>query len=105
MDMPNSWECPRCIKAIQDKKEKELEEQDIKEEPASISADGQPLPPKMPKLEPPAPLDPLRRPISSGSDANTAGSRGAGGSSLGIFGGRGCPSAPTDAGSSLISCS
>ena len=74
MDMPNSWECPRCIKAIQDKKEKELEEQDIKEEPASIGADGQPLPPKIPKLEPPAPLDPLRRPISSGSDANTAGS-------------------------------
>ena len=23
MDLPNSWECPRCIKAIQDKKERE----------------------------------------------------------------------------------
>ena len=73
MDLPNSWECPRCIKAIQDKKEKEKEEENIKEEQTSTGPDGQPLPPKIPKLEPPAPQDPLRRPISSGSDANVAG--------------------------------
>ena len=72
MDLPNSWECPRCIKEIQDKKEREQEEQDIKEEKTTTGPDGQPLP-KIPKIEPPPPQDPLRRPISSGSDANVAG--------------------------------
>ena len=75
MDMPNSWECPRCIKAIQDKKEQENREEDtdIKAEPTSAGSNGQPLPAKLPKLEPQEPNDPLRRPISSGSDANIAG--------------------------------
>ena len=76
MDMPNSWECPRCIKAIQDKKEhdsNELDGKEIKEEPNANGTNGQPLPAKIPKLETPAQNDPLRRPISSGSDANIAG--------------------------------
>ena len=76
MDMPNSWECPRCIKAIQDKKEHESNEVDgkeVKEEPNANGTNGQPLPAKMPKLETPDQNDPLRRPISSGSDANIAG--------------------------------
>ena len=75
MDLPNSWECPRCIKAIKDKKERENGEgeKDIKAEPIPTGTNGQPLPAKLPKLEPPEPNDPLRRPISSGSDANVAG--------------------------------
>ena len=75
MDQPNSWECPRCIKAIKDKKERQNDEVDtaIKTEPNSSESNGQPLPAKLPKLEPREPMDPLRRPISSGSDANVAG--------------------------------
>ena len=76
MDLPNSWECPRCIKVIQDKKEREKMEmeKEPKTEPNSIGSDGLlPLPAKLPKLEPQEPYDPLRRPISSGSDANVAG--------------------------------
>ena len=74
MDLPNSWECPRCIKVIQDKKERESQEEikEPKTEPNSIGSDGPPLPAKLPKLEPQE-VDPLRRPISSGSDANVAG--------------------------------
>ena len=75
MDQPNSWECPRCIKAIEDKKAKAIDEVDtaVKTETNSSETNGQPLPAKLPKLEPPEPIDPLRRPISSGSDANVAG--------------------------------
>ena len=75
MDLPNSWECPRCIKMIQDKKERENKEleKEPKTEPNLNGNDGQPLPAKLPKLEPQEANDPLRRPISSGSDANLAG--------------------------------
>ena len=64
MDLPNSWECPRCIKIREDAKAK-LEPKD--EPDAAVGL----LPPKMPKIEP---EDPLRRKVSSGSDANIAGS-------------------------------
>ena len=70
MDLPNSWECPRCIKMQQDVKKQQERE---KTEPESIGSDGSPIPPKLPKLEPCELNDPLRRPISSGSDANMAG--------------------------------
>ena len=58
MDLPNSWECPRCIKLREDAKD------ELKDEP-----DGM-LPPKVPKVEEP---DPLRRKVASGSDAVIAG--------------------------------
>ena len=59
MDLPNSWECPRCIKLREDAKD------ELKDEP-----DGGMLPPKVPKVEEP---DPLRRKLASGSDAVIAG--------------------------------
>merc|ERR1712018_460566 len=60
---------------IQDKKERENKEleKEPKTEPNLNGNDGQPLPAKLPKLEPQEANDPLRRPISSGSDANLAG--------------------------------
>ena len=70
MDLPNSWECPRCTKMQQDVKKQEAQE---KTEPQSIGNDGSNMQPKLPKLEPCELNDPLRRPISSGSDANMAG--------------------------------
>ena len=65
MDIPNSWECPRCIKAIQDKKEHESVEvqgKEVKEEP---NVRGKPLPLKIPTLVNPHQNDFLRNPISS----------------------------------------
>ena len=71
MDLPNSWECPRCIRMQQDVKKRE--ENIEKTEPESIGSDGSNIPSKLPKLEPCEQNDTLRRPISSGSDANMAG--------------------------------
>jgi len=72
MDLPNSWECPKCIKVREDKV-KAKKEAEAKDEPDAAAK--QPpsafLPAKLPKLEP---EDPLRRKVSSGSDANIAGS-------------------------------
>ena len=66
MDMPNSWECPRCINAIQDKKEHESNEVDGKEFKEEPNGKGKPLPLKMPKLVNPDQNDLLRNSISSG---------------------------------------
>ena len=77
MDVPNSWECPRCIKAKEELKEQmaaaaESKEEVKTEQPPLAPVGGGPPVAKILKLEP-ANNDPLRRPVSSGSDANVAG--------------------------------
>ena len=66
MDLPNSWECPRCIKLKEDAKEEPKDEPD-----AAGVVGGMPPPPKVPKVE--EEPDPLRRKVASGSDAVIAG--------------------------------
>jgi hypothetical protein len=63
MDLPNSWECPKCIKARQAK---------------SSEADEGPSPPKVMKTEPTtssnsAEVVPEKIPIASGADTNFKG--------------------------------
>ena len=69
MDLPNSWECPKCLKVKEDLKAKEEVKDDV--DSAAPSAAVGLLPAKVPKIEP---EDPLRRKVSSGSDANITGS-------------------------------
>ena len=47
MDLPNSWECPRCIKIREDAKAKEEE---VKQEEGD-QVDSPMQPPKVPKLQ------------------------------------------------------